>query len=94
MQPQIDLFEKNEQVKQIERVRGRLMPTLLEFTRNVYKLGGGFNMNTLFQYFFSCGVHCSPGSPSRILRLAKEEKLLDYEVLSRSKSLYRIKWVK
>lgn len=33
---------------------------------------------------------CTPGTPSRILRLMREDGMLDYEVINRAKSLYRI----
>jgi len=89
---QLALFEKNEQVKQLERVKSKLMKTVLWFFRESGE-GSEFRMVDLVNYCME-KERCSPDSPSRVLREARKEGFLDYYVLSRSKSLYSIKWVK
>lgn len=95
MNPQIDFFQKQDQIKNLERVKSKLMGAVIDFCRNVEKNipSGIFNMRDLVMYCIE-RVHCSFDSPSRILRLASEEKELKYEVISRSKSRYKIIWVK
>lgn len=94
MQPQIDLFEKNEQVKQLERVKSKLLKEVINYcTMMKSKNDGKFFMVGLVDWCMEV-IKCSPDSPSRILREARKEEWLDYEVLSRSKSLYKILWIK
>jgi len=92
MQPQIDLFEKQDQIQNLERVKSTLMGAVVCFFR-----GGGeghyFKMIDLVNYCME-KEKCSPDSPSRVLREARKEGWLDYEVISRSKSQYKILWVK
>ena len=95
MQPQIDLFEKQAQIQNLERVKSKLMFHVISFCRDRYEnsYSGIFNMRDLVMYCID-RVNCGFDSPSRILRLASEENLLKYEVTSRSKSRYKILWVK
>lgn len=72
------------------RVHGNLAPHVLEFVRQRVAAGEmEFHLTELVQYVTAREM-CSPNSPARILQLLKESGELNYEVLSRRKSLYRI----
>ena len=71
----------------IKRVGGRIGPTVLEFCAD--HLGQQFYMRDL-ESFVSTRVPGAPDSPSRILRDLRQSNHIDYEVVSRSQSLYRL----
>lgn len=71
----------------IKRVGGRIGPTVLEFCAD--HLGQQFYMREL-ESFVSTRVPGAPDSPSRILRDLRQSNHIDYVVVSRSQSLYRL----
>lgn len=72
------------------RVAGNLAPHVLAFVRQRVESGAvEFHLTELVQYVTAREM-CSPNSPARILQLLKESGEVNYEVLSRRKSLYRI----
>ena len=74
------------------RVRSRIGEVILSFCMRQI---GPFHMGQLLRYVEGhMDGRVAPGSPERILRLLRKELLLDYEVVSRRDSLYRIRWVR
>ena len=72
------------------RVAGNLAPHVLAFVRERVASGETtFHLTELVRYVTAREM-CSPNSPARILQLLKESGEVNYEVLSRRKSLYRI----
>jgi len=76
------------QQEHLTRVSDRISASILVFWR---KLGYGreFTMMEL-QTFVNERVKCSPDSPSRILRAMRLEGTVNYSVIDRAKSRYRI----
>jgi hypothetical protein len=72
------------------RVRSRIGSLILEFCRQSDK----FHMEDLRRFVERrVGGRIAPASPDRILRQLRQERYLDYQVLSRTESLYRVRWV-
>ena len=81
-------FERSEQRANIERVSNRIAPLVYGFVKSL-GAGAEFHMTEL-QEHVNAASPGSPESPSRILRLLRQERKIGYTVLNRSKSLYRI----
>jgi hypothetical protein len=80
----------SEQDRNIRRVRGRIGELVLAFCEA--RLAAGrpeFRMGEL-QAHVAADVAAAPASPDRILRLLRKEGRLDYEVIDRAGSLYRL----
>ena len=75
------------------RVRSRIGSLILEFCRLTRRrfVVSTFHMEDLRE-FVEQGVEgkIAPDSPGRILRQLRQQRLLNYRVISRSKSLYRV----
>jgi hypothetical protein len=71
-----------------ERLTSTLEPHILAFFRE-RGVGHEFHAADLCRYVWD-RVLCAPESPGRIMRCLKVEGRLDYEVVSRSGSLYRV----
>lgn len=77
-----------EQQTQLERVRGRIGQAVLDFCRQ-RGLWAEFHADELREHVLrACQV--APGSPDRILRELRRERQVNYEVVNRKRSLYRI----
>jgi len=93
MHPQLALFEKNDQISQLERVRHKLAKTIMQFCRSCLLFrrtdGPTFHMDELVDY---CKEQhkCSYDSPSRTLRQLREDGVVRYEVVDKSSSLYKV----
>lgn len=76
------------QRENLERVGSRIAASIVEY---LSKLGVGstFHADELAS-FVQRRVKAAPGSSDRILRELKRAKRVNYTVLSRSKSLYRV----
>jgi hypothetical protein len=85
---QLDLFG-GEQKEHLERVSARIGAMVIRFCRN----RRDFHMEELRQYVVEQG-EVAPASPDRILRWLRQKGFLDYEVINRRESHYRIKSVK
>ena len=70
-----------------ERVFDRIAPLILDFAHVVG--ARTFHAEELRLYVNSRTTNIAPGSPDRILRLMRQAGQLDYEVISRSESLYQ-----
>lgn len=75
-----------EQRAELERVEDRIAPLVLEFTRT-HRV---FRMDDLFDAVRLVAPHIAPDSPSRILRQLRRKRIVNYEVVNRRQSLYRI----
>jgi hypothetical protein len=78
-----------EQADNIERVSAKIGRVILEFCRGK-ATGTPFTADDLRRYVYARVSNTAPGSPDRILRDLRQRGLLDYEVLSRKNSTYRL----
>jgi len=77
-----------EQTENIIRVRDSIAPHIIQFIRE--HNGKEFHGADLQQYVAShVNGFVAPGSPDRILRDLRKRGIVDYELVSRSQSLYR-----
>jgi DNA-binding PadR family transcriptional regulator len=78
----------SEQTENLGRVRDSIAPHIIRFIRE--RAGREFHGADLQQYVASqVNGFIAPGSPDRILRDLRKRGVVDYELLSRSRSLYR-----
>lgn len=85
MQTQFDF----EQPEQLARVRSRIGGFVVEFF-NSLPIDAEFHASDLREFVASkTGDIVAPGSPDRILRDLRKRLVINYVVVSRSKSLYR-----
>lgn len=83
------LRSTDPQPAELERVTARIRQHVLEFCKQALKRGGQFHSEDLRQYV-QAKAPGAPGSSDRILRYLRQKDLVRYEVVSRSKSLYRV----
>ena len=65
----------------------------MEFCAIQLRYGGTFYIEELRQFVerkMGPGSHIAPDSPGRILRQLRQQRLLNYKVVSRTQSLYRM----
>lgn len=94
MTVQLDMFSgpprkprrQSEQQRQIERVAGKIGPAVLSFIVSI-GVGSQFHAQQLHDHV---GRSVAPASADRILRLLRREGVIDYIVVDRRASLYRI----
>jgi hypothetical protein len=80
----------NEQAENITRVRDSIAPHIIRFINE--RSGQEFRGADLQQYVAAhVNGFVAPGSPDRILRDLRKRGVVDYELVSRSQSLYRAK---
>ena len=62
------------------------------FNLNVGVFGGvmQFSANDLYRFVDAKAGPVAPDTPARVMRLMRQDGMLDYEVINRAKSLYRI----
>jgi hypothetical protein len=77
----------SEQQANLDRVSARIRPAVKEFCLS--RIGQQFHVEELTSYV-RAKTTVAPGSPDRILRDLRQQGEIDYEVVSRSKSLYRV----
>jgi hypothetical protein len=79
--------EMNEQQENIQRVNAQISQHVAAFLdRN---LNREFHVEELRRYVFdNVQGYVAPASPDRILRDLRQRKIVNYRVVSRSKSLY------
>ena len=79
----------SEQQEQLTRVTSRIGQAILEFCSP----GRQFHADELREFVAErCSV--APGSADRVLRDLRKRRLINYKVLSRAQSLYRVDQVK
>lgn len=80
-----------EQAENLKRVYGNLHEAVLAFVK-LHEERALFNMIALTKWVQgNSSFSLAPDSPGRILRELRREGLIDYEVVNRAASLYRIK---
>jgi len=85
-----DPAASQRQEREIKRVDGNIRDIILEFCR--LHLFDTFHMDDLREYV-KARTPIAPDIASRILRLLRKEKKIDYKVVSRKDSKYSIGWV-
>lgn len=74
---------------QIERVASRIGGVVVEFFE-LLTVGAEFHASDLREFVgIKTGEFVAPGSPDRIMRDLRKRQVINYELVSRSKSLYR-----
>lgn len=93
MNPQLAMFESQDQIAQLERVKSKLAKTVIEFCEACILMpnpdGATFHLDDLVD---RCRANhrCSYDSPSRTLRQLREDGVVKYEVVDKGSSLYRV----
>ena len=84
----------DEQQENLDRVSAKIGALVLGFCQRKRE-GGTFHMEDLVQAVQSAMPEntVAPDSSSRILRILREQNVLDYEVISRKDSFYRVLYV-
>jgi hypothetical protein len=72
-----------------ERVYARIAPVILTFKAE--RPDGAFHAEELRDYVIAQMPEVAPDSPGRILRLLRQEGLLNYVVVNRRQSLYQFR---
>lgn len=89
------LFDQ-EQAPQIARVQSAIGGAVLAFCRHVLSHARGglegatFQGDELRAFIAQRGITCAPASPDRILRALRRAGQLDYQIVNRRQSLYRV----
>lgn len=79
----------SEQQENIERVRQKISPKILEFCRLRLHSNPLFHMKELTD-FVQAQVGVAPDSPGRILRLLRQAGHINYTVIDRKNSTYQL----
>lgn len=80
-----------EQREQLERVSGKLEPLVREFfRRRIERRELSFRNVDLLMFVTQKGVVCAPDSPARVMRALCSERVISYEVVNRTGSVYKI----
>jgi hypothetical protein len=79
-----------EQATQLARVRSRLADAVLAFCRQHET----FQLADLHAFIRAHGDEGAPDSPSRILRDLRARNRIDYTVVNRRASQYRVTWIR
>jgi hypothetical protein len=78
-----------EQRENLERVSSRIAKSVLDFCRSTKWAGCDWHMEQLTR-FVRADTGVAPDSPGRILRDLRQKGLINYEVVNRRQSLYRV----
>lgn len=77
-----------EQAENIQRVNSQIAGHVTAFMKG--HIDKDFHCDELRKYVYDrVGGYIAPGSPDRILRLLRQQGVVDYAVINRRKSLYR-----
>lgn len=72
----------------LSRVTARIGESILEFAKS--RVGSRFHAGDLHAHVEQATGKCAPASADRVLRSLRQKGLVDYTVISRSDSLYRM----
>lgn len=91
----MEQLELDLQERELERVSQRIEPAVYAFLRRrLASSRDRFHMEELLDFVLHVPeIKVAPASPDRILRSMRQKGVIDYQVLDRAKSLYRIKGV-
>ena len=84
----LPLFDA-EQPAQLARVKASIAPRVLAFFA-AKQVGDEFHVNDLTRFVWEVFPSVAADSPRRVMAALKAEKLLNYELVSRTDSLYRV----
>ena len=87
---QLEFKAQDNHAASLDRVSDRIAKHVLAFCRA--HVGLEFHMDWLTQYVRECGW-AAPDSAGRILRSLRQRGLVEYSLLSRRDSLYRVERV-
>ena len=76
---------------QLARVRDKVKSTVIRFARS--RLGKTYNASDLLRYCRVLQPEIAPDSPSRIMRDLRRAGVIDYTLISRQNSQYRVDYV-
>lgn len=82
-------YESNEPY--LAAVSARIADAIFTYCRG--KVGCQFHADDLRLFVTNAVGVCAPGSADRILRRMRQDSIVDYTVVSRRKSLYRVNHV-
>lgn len=78
------------QAEEVARVTSAIGGAVLAFCRARLRTAGGEFHGDDLRAYVAEHCPCAPGSPDRILRALRRAGQLDYQLISRRKSLYRV----
>jgi hypothetical protein len=82
------LFD-DQQASELARVKAKIDPLVLAFFATKQP-GSQFHVNDLIRFVWDREPYATATSPDRVMRELKKGKQLNYELVSRKKSLYRV----
>lgn len=80
------------QREHLARVESNLALAIRQFFAAVGE-GNEFHAEDLLEHIASQGITCAPDSPGRIMRVLRRERKVNYTLVSRRASLYRVEGV-
>jgi len=84
---QADLFD--EQTRQLRRVRSKIARAIMRYFQNAAP-GKTFHLADLVWWIEWLEIPVSPDSPSRVMRDLRQRRIINYRVVNRAQSLYRV----
>ena len=98
MQPKLPLFDGEvkeldpvgEHKKSLTRVEDNIQDLVIEYCGMVLEHGGFLHLQELEDWVRNRHRACVSGSPGRILRLLRKKEIIEYMLISRKKSIYKI----
>lgn len=82
-------FPDEEQAAQLERCKAKIDPLVLAFFATKQP-GDEFHINDLTRAVWRTAPHVAADSPRRVMAALKDGGRLNYELVSRARSLYRV----
>lgn len=79
---------KTEQAKQLQRVKGSIGDVIVEFFKS-REVGELFYASDLHE-FVAARASIAPASADRVMRSLRLDNVINYSLVSRSKSAYRV----
>ncbi len=87
------LATATDQATELSRVTARIAPLVLRFCRNRKRTAPQFRLAEL-TFFVGLHAQVAPDSPRRVLSHLRDRGLVQYRLVSRRESLYRVTRVK
>ena len=79
-----------EHKKNLTRVEDKINDLVIEYCGKMMGSGGYLHLQELEEWVKNRHKSCVAGSPGRILRLLKRKEIINYVLISRRKSIYKI----
>lgn len=88
--PMIQVYHADlEQAEQLARVKSNIAPLIVQWF-NGQAAGDEFHINELTRFVWQTAPEIAADSPRRIMAALKGDGKVSYELVSRSRSLYRV----